>query len=59
MKEITVTWQSVAYPHSWVGDIGKMQALSQALGYKMFCWNDRIYNTTDCTYTGITSIEVQ
>lgn len=47
-----LSWKDVAYPHALIGNIAKMRDLSEALGYPMFYWNGRIYNTKDCSNTG-------
>ena len=59
MTKVKLSWQDVAYPHAYIGHIGKMRELSEALGYTMFCWNGRIYNTVDRSDTGTLSEDVE
>ena len=57
--KITLSWQDIAYPHTWIGDIDKMRQLSANLGYTMFCWNGRIYNVKTGADTGSTVEDVK
>jgi hypothetical protein len=45
-------WSHVAFPHAYLGHITKMQVFANQLGYPMFCWNGRIYETKTLADTG-------
>ena len=51
IKTATLSWKDVAYPHAWIGNISKMQALARGLGYRMFAWNGRVYDVSTCEST--------
>ena len=45
IKENVLTWKSVLYPHTWIGHRDRMRDLALSVGYPMFYWNGRIYDT--------------
>lgn len=53
-----LSWKIVLYPHAFLGYMMYMHELAAKLKYEYFCWNGRIYRTTDGSDSGMTIDDV-
>lgn len=54
-----LSWKEVLYPHARIFNKMYMEDFAIKLGYKYFCWNDRIYTADKIRYAEDTGLTIK